>query len=236
MNDTSLPPVRTTHIFRAPAGLWSYDMWGRHGRPVVLIPAVLFDRVMWWPTAADLRPHATVIAVDLPGHGASTRRSRYDPEEIVDDLADLLYSLGTRRAPVVVGHAGSAALAALYAARYATHAVVAVDPPAPATSPPGVAEYLTGMDLDCLPVPYADMMTPAHDPVLLAAYQRGLRLDPPTTASAATEYLAVHSRAPAIPPPCDPVAEWRHEVYDVPGRFPHLTDVPRFVADLKALL
>jgi hypothetical protein len=41
---TNLPPVRATHQFAARAGSWCYDTWGANGRPVVLIPAVLFDR------------------------------------------------------------------------------------------------------------------------------------------------------------------------------------------------
>jgi pimeloyl-ACP methyl ester carboxylesterase len=231
--DPTLPPVRSTYVWRAPRGLWCYDRWGHGARPVLLIPPVLFDRVVWWPVAADLRPHATVIAVDLPGHGGSTPRTEYDPEELVDDLAELLYDLQMQRAPVVVGHAASAPLALLFAARYAAHAVVAVDPPEP-TSPTGLGDYLDGMDLDCLPVPYAEMVTVARDPDLLAGYSRCLRLARPTTTAAAGARLAVHSRTPVTIN--DRVAGWRHEVYDVPGRFPQLMDVPRFVSDLRTLL
>ena len=233
MIDPKLPPVRSTHLWRAPRGLWCYDMWGHGDRPVLLIPPVLFDRVVWWPAAADLRPHATVIAVDLPGHGGSTRRSAYDPEELVDDLAELLYSLEMQRAPVVVGHAASAPLALLFAARYATHAVVAVDPSERA-SPTGLREYIDGMALECLPNPYADMVSAAQDPDLLAGYRRCLRPVRPATTAAAGARLAVHSRAPAAAD--DGGGGWRHEVYDVPGRFPQLTDVPRFADDLRALL
>jgi pimeloyl-ACP methyl ester carboxylesterase len=124
---TPRPPLRTDHRLSAPAGAWAYDLWGRHGRPVLLIPAILFDRLLWWPAAADLRPYATVVAVDLPGHGESAARDRYDPDELVDDLARLVAGLGSTRAPVVVGHGASAALAVHFAARYATHAVVTVD-------------------------------------------------------------------------------------------------------------
>jgi pimeloyl-ACP methyl ester carboxylesterase len=88
MIELPLPPIRTSRQWPAPGGAWSYDTWGTNGRPVILIPTVLFPRSSWWPVAADLRPHATVIAVDLPGHGSSTRRRGYPAEVIVDDLAE----------------------------------------------------------------------------------------------------------------------------------------------------
>jgi pimeloyl-ACP methyl ester carboxylesterase len=237
-----MPPVRTTHVWRAPRGLWCYDMWGRHGRPVVLIPAVMFDRVMWWPAAADLRPYATVVAVDLPGHGASTRWDRYDPDELVDDLADLVHSVGVRRAPVVVGHASSAPLAVLFAARYATHAVVTVDPAAGSLPPSEVDQYLNGLHLDAIPARYRDMVTAVDDRNLLAAYAGCMQRDQPAAvgprAAAQPARLAVYSQAPPTGHPAAGAAadQWRHEIYDVAGRFAHLADVRRFVHDIRALL
>src|SRR4051812_5463943 len=128
MTDQTLPPIRTARVWQALGGRWGYDLWGGHGRPVVLIPPVLFDRTVWWPAAADLRPYATVVAVDLPGHGDSPGRDRYDPDELVDDLAHLIHGLAVSRAPLLVAHASTTPLAELFAARYATHAVVAVEP------------------------------------------------------------------------------------------------------------
>jgi pimeloyl-ACP methyl ester carboxylesterase len=223
----ALPPVRTEHLWPAPGGLWAYDVWGRHGRPVLLIPAVMFDRTMWWPAAADLRPHATVIAVDLPGHGASARRERYDHEEIVDDQARLVAGLAVTRAPVVVGHGASAALAVLFAARYATHAVVTVDASPDGPRAAHVGEYLAAMDLDALPARYRDLARPAGDPGLLTGYAPCLEV--PRTGR--TVRLAVHSR-----PPSQPAEDRSVAVYDVPSRFAHLTAGSRFVRDIGALL
>jgi pimeloyl-ACP methyl ester carboxylesterase len=227
-----LPPLRSTNVWRTPRSLWSYDCWGQHGRPLILIPALMFDRVMWWPAAADLRPHATVIAVDLPGHGASTRRSRYDPYDIVDDLAALIAHLGVPQAPLVVGHGLSAGLAALFATRYATHAVVTVDGDTAVSADPD--RYLSDMGLDVLPERYRDLITPG-DPRMLHEYAACMGLLPSAPSTGATRYarLAVHSRTPSHD---ERASGWRHEVHDVPGRFPHLADVGRFVADVQALL
>ncbi|MFI7542103.1 alpha/beta fold hydrolase [Actinoplanes sp. NPDC049599] len=212
------PPLRTDQRLPAPAGAWAYDLWGRHGRPLVLIPAILFDRLMWWPAAADLRPYATVVAVDLPGHGESPARARYDPDELVDDLAELVAGLGGTRAPVVVGHGASAALALRFAARYASHAVVTVDAPDDCRRPVPREEYLARMRLDTLPECYRDLVRPAADPGLLAAYGSCVDLEAPPAAPG-TARLDVRSTD-----------------YGVPGRFAHLTAASRFVGALGALL
>ena len=241
-----MPPVRTTHVWRAPGGLWSYDCWGRQGRPVLFLPAVLFDRVMWWPVAADLRAHASVIAVDLPGHGGSTRRARYDPDEIVDDLARLLHHLDLRQAPVLVGHASSAFLVELFAARYATHAVVTVDP-CEITAVPGdgtlseVDSYLADLRLDAIPARYRALVTPVRDQSLLSAYADGRRPGRRATTRPAVfpARLTVHSRPPVrVPRSRMPAAfgRTRQEIYDVDGRFAHLADAARFFGDVRALL
>lgn len=247
MTAEPMPPVRATHVWHAPAGAWCYDVWGRHGRPVVLIPPVLFDRTIWWPAAADLRPHATVLAVDLPGHGQSAPRGRYDPDELVDDLACLIHSVDLRLAPVVVGHGSSASLAELFAARYATHAVVTVDAPEPApvdtaARPRDVRSYLAGLCLDAVPPAYRDLVAPLRDPGLLAAYADCMfaaRPAAPAGPAGRPARLVVHSRPPSStrPPGTGPVAApSRHEVYDVDGRFAHLTDVSRFAHDIRTLL
>jgi pimeloyl-ACP methyl ester carboxylesterase len=215
---TPCPPLRTDHCLPASAGRWAYDRWGGHGRPVVLIPGILFDRMMWWPAAADLRPHAAVVAVDLPGHGGSAVRPRYDPDDLVADLAALVADLGTTRAPVVVGHGASAALAVHFAARYAAHAVVTVDAFGDGSRPAHREAYLARMRLDALPARHRDLVRPAADPELLTAYGRCLDLHA-APAVPGTRRLDVHSAA-----------------YDVPGCFAPLTAASRFVADLGALL
>jgi pimeloyl-ACP methyl ester carboxylesterase len=197
----------------------------------------MFDRVMWWPAAAELRAHATVVAVDLPGHGASTRRNSYNPYELVDDLAELVHHLGVRRAPVVIGHASSAPLATLFATQHATHAVVIVDPPDAPHPPAQPTQYLSGLGLDAIPGCYRDLVTPSTDSGLLTAYAACISPGPVGSWASAAQStrLAVHSQRPPRHPP-GPADPWRHEIYDVVGRFAHLTNVHRFADDVRALL
>ena len=233
MTGQTLPPLRSSHQWHTAAGPLSYDTWGVHGRPVLLIPAVLFDRAMWWPIGADLRPQATVIAVDLPGHAASSPRARYDPYALVDDLAALIAHLDLRQAPVIVGHGTSAGLAALFATRYATHAVVTVDPDS--TVPADARHYLRHMRPDALPGRYRALLTPATDTTLLHDYTACIQAWPAAGTQPASPHarLAVHSRPPRGP---DRRPGWRHMSYDVPARFAHLADVDRFVHDVSSLL
>jgi pimeloyl-ACP methyl ester carboxylesterase len=222
--------------------MWSYDTWGAHGRPVILLHSVLFDRAMWWPIAADLRTEATMIAVDLPGHGTSPGRGRYDPEALVADLAHLLHGLGTTRAPVVVGHGGAAGLAELFAVRFAAHALVTVDAVAPSgfAAPVGVDQvwrYLAAMSADSLPPSYRGLVTAAADPALLAGYLDCVTAGRPGPGEpqATCQRLEIRSQRPGAEE-LAAVAPWRRVVYQVPGRFAHLADVPRFVADLRSVL
>lgn len=235
MTDQTLPPLRTTGTLRSPLGLWSYDTWGRHGRPILLIPAIMFDRTMWWPAAAELRPHGTVIAVDLPGHGGSPARARYDPDDLVGELALLLYTLDVRQAPVVVGHASAAPLAAHFAARCSVHALVTVDPPEPDEPLAELDLYVKEFDVDAVPAQYRNLATAATDPRLFTAYADCMRLGSGGSPLAVGRpaHLAVHSRRP---PPSPAGSPWRHHLYDTPGRFPHLTNLSRFAADLRHLL
>jgi pimeloyl-ACP methyl ester carboxylesterase len=253
MTDPRSASARRTHCWPAPGGSYSYDTWGRNGRPVLLLHGLLFDRAMWWPAAAELRTDATVIAVDLPGHGTSPARATYDPHAVVTDLAHLLHDLHLTMAPVVVGHGTSAGLAALFAARFFTHAVVLVDAPTePRHRSTGVdmGGYLDAMRTDELPASYRHLVTARADPALFAAYTACLPevlrteadtcLDgAPRAGPRARHHLAVYSREPcggARYPVTVPAGVWRSTVYDVPGRFAHLADVHRFAADIRAAL
>jgi pimeloyl-ACP methyl ester carboxylesterase len=72
------------------------------GEPVVLLHGTNADRRVWDPLLPRLTPHRSVVAVDLPAHGASPATS-FTPPAFARDLAALLDDLGLDR-PAVVGH------------------------------------------------------------------------------------------------------------------------------------
>jgi pimeloyl-ACP methyl ester carboxylesterase len=209
------PPRRTTHTTGSPKNLLVYDRWGDVGRPVLLLHGLLFDRTMWWPVAAELG-NCTVVAPDLPGHGQSPPRDDYRPDRIARDLAVLVDRLDLHRAPIVVGHAASALLAAVFADAYATHCVLTVDePPAGATA---VEELITTTGLQDVPEMYRPYARPQPDPALLRAYESWLA-QPPTRRSQPA--LA----GPGVSRPAGPT-----------GSFLHLTDPAGFAAEIRRLL
>jgi pimeloyl-ACP methyl ester carboxylesterase len=154
-----------------------YDRWGSYGRPVVLLHGLLFDRTMWWPVAAELTSaRCTVIAPDLPGHGQSPARDVCRLDTLAAEIARLVDRLGLHRAPIVVGHAGSAPLATAFAAGYATHAVVTLDePPAGVTGPDDLVD---AAGLDRVPAAFRYYARPRREPALLHAYASWLEKPP----------------------------------------------------------
>ena len=80
-------------------------------------------------------------------------------------------------------------------------------------------QYVKSLDIDAVPAPYRNLLTPASDPRLLTAYADCMHPEQPGSgpiAAGRPAHLALHSRQPPPAPPGDP---WRHHVYDTPGRF-----------------
>lgn len=258
MTPDLLPPIRKAGTLPCAGGTLSYDTWGALGRPVLLLHSVLFDRRMWWPVAAELHRHCAPVAADLPGHGQSPGRARYDAEELIDEMGALLYKHRYVQAPIVVGHGASAGMASLFAKRFATHAVVLVDPPderplqpASATTLPDTTEtgtLLGEMQAADVPSHFRHLAEPSPDRALLQAYSNCIDVDPWISVAfdaplarvnRGTLRLAVYSQVPLA----DPrhvlrrvSGKWRYSVYNTAGRFPHLTNVGKFAADIRSLL
>jgi pimeloyl-ACP methyl ester carboxylesterase len=98
-------------------------------RPLVLLHGLTFDRTSWHPVLDELDavdPDRRVIAVDLPGHGASPVAACYDLEVVVTAVHAVVEAAGLDR-PVLVGHSISAVIASIYAALHPTAGVVTVD-------------------------------------------------------------------------------------------------------------
>ncbi len=245
-----------------PEGDWAYERRGASGPGIVLLHGMMFDRAMWRPVVEELARDHIVVSLDLPGHGASSPRSRYAYDDVAAELDKLIHDLRIG-APVLVGHSAAALLATRYAASHPVRAVVNVDQPLAVAE---LAERLRSVDalddeqfgqltelliasmsLDSIPDPHRAFVSPRPTPDVVRGWQRemltrtpeGLQAWIETSARAVTApYLAVFSREPW--PDHDTwlrklIPQALCEVYNVDGHFPHLMDVDRFTASLRDL-
>jgi pimeloyl-ACP methyl ester carboxylesterase len=96
--------------------------------PLLLLHGLSFDRTMWAPARTVLRridPGRRMLALDLPGHGASTGHGAVS-EAVATAVHQAVRAAGLA-APIVVGDFYSAILATFYAAEYPSSGVVNVD-------------------------------------------------------------------------------------------------------------
>jgi pimeloyl-ACP methyl ester carboxylesterase len=125
MSATTSSPVATRYASLAATSSGRDD----ERRPLVLLHGLTFDRTSWHPLLDELDavdPNRRVIAVDLPGHGASPTSACYDLEVVASAVHAAVEDAGLDR-PVLVGHSMTAVIASIYAALYPTAGVVTVD-------------------------------------------------------------------------------------------------------------
>ena len=105
---------------------------GGSGPLVVLLHGTGASAHSWADTMPALLPEATVLAVDLPGHGFTTggALNRLQLPQIALDLDALLLALGLGPSALVVGHSAGAALALRWAlsTAQAPRAIVGFNP------------------------------------------------------------------------------------------------------------
>jgi len=86
------------------------------GEAVVLWPSLLMDRSLWEAQVAALSPRWTTIAIDPPGHGASSPLTRtFTLAECADSLVEVLDALDVERAHVI-GNSWGAMVGGTFAA------------------------------------------------------------------------------------------------------------------------
>jgi pimeloyl-ACP methyl ester carboxylesterase len=117
-------------VIRTLAGLAADDYGESDARPpLVLLHGLTFDRSLWRPALDDLRrtdPGRRVLALDLPGHGASQGWPSYDMAGLARGVYHAVEE-ARLHAPVIVGHSIAGVIATVYAARYPTRGVINVD-------------------------------------------------------------------------------------------------------------
>jgi pimeloyl-ACP methyl ester carboxylesterase len=99
--------------------------WGSGERNAVLVHGVLSDSRNWrtvGPALADLGYH--VIAVDLRGHGNSSKADRYSPELFADDLVETVPS----HPELIMGHSLGGLAVSLAVERIQPERAIYVDP------------------------------------------------------------------------------------------------------------
>ena len=97
----------------------------------MLLHGLTFDRSLWRPSLAELSridPGRRVLALDLPGHGASPGWPSYDVQSLAHGVHRAVDEAGLQ-SPVVVGHSIAAIVATAYAAQYPTRGIINVDQP-----------------------------------------------------------------------------------------------------------
>ena len=127
------------------AGGVAYQRVGR-GEPLVLLHGLGGSGRIWRPVLPFLLAHRDVIAVDLPGFGASAplpARSPHTPDQLAAAVERLLDALDVD-APQVAGHSLGAWVALELALRGRAGSVTAVCPPGC-----GQRRHLTGFAGGC---------------------------------------------------------------------------------------
>jgi pimeloyl-ACP methyl ester carboxylesterase len=130
---------------RTLAGLAADDYGHSDDRaPLVLLHGLTFDRSLWRPSLAELSridPGRRVLALDLPGHGASPGWPPYDVQSLARGVHRAVEEAGLQ-SPVVVGHSIAGVIATAYAAQYATRGIINVDQPLQVAPFAGLAQSL----------------------------------------------------------------------------------------------
>src|SRR5262249_194496 len=116
----------------------AYQEVGSGQPPLLFVHGVACDGNYFAPQVQEFRRRHRTVAVDLRGHGESSRpHQRYTMDGFADDLAWLCQQLNIER-PVAVGHSMGGIVALVLAARYRDlpRAVVMVDSPIAALDGP----------------------------------------------------------------------------------------------------
>ena len=80
-----------------------YRAWGEPGRPGLVLVHGGAAHSGWWDHVAPLLTGHRVVALDLTGHGASDRRTAYDPLLWAREVVAVAAAEDLHR-PVVIGH------------------------------------------------------------------------------------------------------------------------------------
>ncbi|MDR7276460.1 alpha/beta fold hydrolase [Catenuloplanes atrovinosus] len=95
--------------------------------PILLLHGLTFDHRQWDAVRRELPGHP-VLALDLPGHGATPPLDAHRTDDVAAWVHERVVAAGLD-APIVAGHSLGGVLATVYAARYPARGVIDVDQP-----------------------------------------------------------------------------------------------------------
>lgn len=107
--------------------IWYEEAGG--GPPLVLVHGITESSEAWRPLIGDLATDHRVIALDLRGHGRSSRIPPYDPLGFANDVRQALDVLGVGDEVVLIGHSLGGVVVTAYATLFPCRAVINVDQP-----------------------------------------------------------------------------------------------------------
>ena len=113
------------------------------GEPVLMWPSLLMDHTLWQAQADHLAPRYTTVALDPPGHGASSPLTRtFTLDECATAVLAILDALGFERTHFL-GNSWGAMVGATFAARHSDRVLTSVlmNGTASAAPPRQKAEY-----------------------------------------------------------------------------------------------
>ncbi len=119
--------VRERSIRLSDGAQTTLQQWGECGPLVLAVHGVGGSRRGWARIGEHLAGDARVVAYDQRGHGDSTARSPMTVERILDDLGDVIASLG-EPVDVLMGHSWGGAVAIVGGRRLDVRRVVGIDP------------------------------------------------------------------------------------------------------------
>ena len=95
-----------------------YRDWGGRGQEIILLHGLASTSRIWDFVAPILSDKFRVIALDLRGHGLSSKPlTGYDFKSIVDDLNKFIEKINFKN-PIIVGHSWGGMVALSYAKKY----------------------------------------------------------------------------------------------------------------------
>ncbi|MFC7741784.1 alpha/beta fold hydrolase [Nocardiopsis composta] len=222
---------------QAGRGAVVYDLAGS-GTPVVLLHGLGHRRQTWYPVMRELAGGHRLLALDLPGFGASDAPppgARYDVASLADTVQRICSELGLER-PHLAGNSLGGALALELGARGFAASVTAFSPAgfAPAATHAGLRLLAAGARAAGR-VPEPVRVAAATSPPARAIARRVLRGDPasPAAARLAFDATLVSAGSPfvrlvpriasyrfASPVPCPVTIAWgdRDRLLPRPGR------------------